>query len=149
MREWRCITAPRRPFPDQLVLTQPWSVTSSEEARGFPDRVVHYQFRHDQARRTLRGIDEQVGKAQRAVDGHAPVQRNRFIKLTGAIKSIRYPRTADASHPSNPPPSNGIDQTGVLGERGETNSDTVIEGPHSRGLARHWTLHGGGPILVQ
>ena len=27
-------------------------------------RVIHYQYRHDRARRTLRGIDEQVAKAQ-------------------------------------------------------------------------------------
>jgi hypothetical protein len=36
----------------------------------------------------LRGIDEQVAKAQRAVDGHAPVKRNRYIRLTGATKSV-------------------------------------------------------------
>jgi transposase len=36
----------------------------------------------------LRGIDEQVAKAQRAVDGKAAVKRNRFIKLTGATKTI-------------------------------------------------------------
>jgi len=23
-----------------------------------PDRVIHYQYRHDRARKTLRGIDE-------------------------------------------------------------------------------------------
>jgi hypothetical protein len=40
------------------------------------------------ARRTLRGIDEQVAKAQRAVDGKAAVKRNRFIKLTGLTKSV-------------------------------------------------------------
>src|SRR5205807_9652212 len=50
--------------------------------------VIHYQYRHDRARRTLRGIDEQVAKAQRAVDGHAPVKRNRYIQLTGATKSV-------------------------------------------------------------
>jgi Transposase DDE domain len=60
----------------------------SEKARGIPDRVVHYQFRHDRARKTLRGIDEQVAKAQRAVDGHAPVKRNRYIQLSGATKSV-------------------------------------------------------------
>jgi transposase len=74
--------------PDQLVLTQPWPATSSEKARGIPDRVIYYQFRHDRARRTLRGIDEQVTKAQKAVDGHAAVKRNRFIKLTGATKTV-------------------------------------------------------------
>ena len=36
----------------------------SEKARGIPDRVIYYQFRHDRARRTLRGIDEQVAKAR-------------------------------------------------------------------------------------
>jgi hypothetical protein len=44
----------------------------------------------------LRGIDEQVAKAERAVDGHAPVKRNRFIKLTGASKSINRELEAKA-----------------------------------------------------
>jgi hypothetical protein len=38
----------------------------------------------DRARRTLRGIDEQVAKAEKAVAGMVPVKRNRFVKLTGA-----------------------------------------------------------------
>jgi Transposase DDE domain len=86
-REWRD-KHPDEAVPDGLVLTQPWPATSSEKARGIPDRVIHYQFRHDRARRTLRGIDEQVAKAQRAVDGHAPVKRNRYIQLSGATKSV-------------------------------------------------------------
>ena len=45
-------------------------------------------------RPTLRGIDEQVAKAQRAVDGHAPVKRNRYIQLAGATKSVN--RTLEA-----------------------------------------------------
>lgn len=88
VREWRDKHPPDEAVPDQLVLTQPWPATSSEKARGIPDRVIYYQFRHDRARRTLRGIDEQIAKAQRAVDGHAPVKRNRFIKLTGATKTV-------------------------------------------------------------
>ncbi|MGV0656813.1 IS1634 family transposase, partial [Mycolicibacterium thermoresistibile] len=56
--------------------------------------VIYYQYRHDRARRTLRGIDEQIAKAQRAVDGHAPVKRNRFIQLTGATRSVN--RTLEA-----------------------------------------------------
>ena len=87
VREWRD-KHPDEATPDGLVLTQPWPATSSEKSRGIPDRVVHYQFRHDRARRTLRGIDEQVAKAQRAVDGHAPVKRNRYIQLSGASKSV-------------------------------------------------------------
>jgi transposase len=87
VREWRD-KHPDEQIPDGLVLTQPWPATSSEKARGIPDRVIYYQFRHDRARRTLRGIDEQVAKAQRAVDGHAPVKRNRYIQLSGATKSV-------------------------------------------------------------
>jgi hypothetical protein len=87
VREWHD-DHPDEAVPDGLVLTQPWPASSSEKARGIPDRVVYYQFRHDRARRSLRGIDEQVAKAQRAVDGKAAVKRNRFITLTGATKSI-------------------------------------------------------------
>ena len=87
VQEWRDKN-PGQEIPDGHVLTQPWPATSSEKARGIPDRVVHYQYRHDRARRSLRGIDEQVAKAQRAVDGKAAVKRNRFIKLTGATKSV-------------------------------------------------------------
>lgn len=87
VREWRD-KHPDEQIPDGLVLTQPWPSTSAEKTRGIPDRVIHYQYRHDRARKTLRGIDEQVAKAQRAVDGHAPVKRNRYIRLTGATKSV-------------------------------------------------------------
>jgi DDE family transposase len=93
VREWRD-KHPVEAIPDGLVLTQPWPSTSSEKARRIPDRVTHYQYRHDRARKTLRGIDEQIAKAQRAVDGHAPVKRNRYIQLTGATKSVN--RTLEA-----------------------------------------------------
>ena len=87
VRRWRD-THPDQAIPDGLTLTQPWPSSSSEKARGIPDRVIHYQYRHDRARRTLRGIDEQVRKAERAVDGHAPVKRNRYIQLSGATKTV-------------------------------------------------------------
>ena len=93
VREWRD-KHPDEVVPDGLVLTQPWPSTSAEKARRIPDRVIHYQFRHDRARRTRRGIDEQVRKAERAVDGHAPVKRNRYIQLSGATKSVN--RTLEA-----------------------------------------------------
>jgi transposase len=95
VREWRD-THPDEAIPHGQVFTQPWPTTSSEKARGIADRVVYYQYRYDRARRTLRGIDEQVAKAQRAVDGHAPVKRNRFIKLTGAAKSVNRELEAKA-----------------------------------------------------
>ncbi|MBK6869800.1 MAG: hypothetical protein IPG94_00010 [Kineosporiaceae bacterium] len=40
------------------------------------------------ARRTPRGIDEQVAKAEKAVAGKTAIKRNRFVKLTGADKSV-------------------------------------------------------------
>ena len=49
--------------------------------------MIYYQFRADRARRTLRGIDEQVAKAAKAVAGLAPVKRNRFIALDGATRA--------------------------------------------------------------
>ena len=40
--------------------------TTTKKTRSIPDRVIYYQYRHDRARRTLRGIDEQVGKAEKS-----------------------------------------------------------------------------------
>ena len=42
---------------------------------------IYYQYRTGRARRTLRGIDEQVAKAERAAAGRAQVKRNRFLTL--------------------------------------------------------------------
>ena len=39
------------------------------------------------ARRTLRGIDTQVAKAEKAVAGKIPVKRNRFVHLSGATRN--------------------------------------------------------------
>jgi hypothetical protein len=79
---------PGEQIPDGQIFTQPWPATSAEKACGIPDRVIYYQYRHDPARRALRGIDEQIAKAQHAVDGKAPVKRNRYIQLTGATKTV-------------------------------------------------------------
>ena len=89
-------STPTRRSPTGRSSPSPGRPPAAEKARGIPDRVVYYQYRHDRARRTLRGIDEQVAKAERAVDGHAPVKRNRFIKLTGATKSVNRDLEAKA-----------------------------------------------------
>lgn len=73
---------------DQQVFTAPWPATEAKKAAGRRDKVTYYQYRHDRARRTLRGIDEQVGKAEKAVAGKTAVKRNRFVKLTGGTKSV-------------------------------------------------------------
>jgi len=76
---------PREEIPDGHVFTQPWPAGPKDKRR---DQVIYYQYRADRARRTLHGIDEQVAKAAKAVAGLAPVKRNRFIALDGAVKSI-------------------------------------------------------------
>jgi hypothetical protein len=76
---------PSEQIPDGHVFTQPWPAGPSGGRR---DQVIYYQYRHDRARRMLRGIDEQVRKAEQAVAGNAPVKRNRFIQLSGGTKSV-------------------------------------------------------------
>jgi Transposase DDE domain len=88
--EWRR-GHPDEPIPDGLVLTQPRPAGPSDRRR---DEVVYYQYRADRARRTLRGIDEQVAKAEKAVAGKVPVKRNRFIRLVGGDKAVN--RTLEA-----------------------------------------------------
>jgi hypothetical protein len=82
--EWRC-RHPEQAPPDGLILTQPWPAGPRDQRR---DQVIYYQYRAQRARRTLHGIDEQIGKAEKAVAGKVPVKRNRFIKLVGADKSV-------------------------------------------------------------
>jgi len=84
---------PGEQIPDGHVFTQPWPATEASGRRG---KTVYYQYRHDRARRTLRGIDEQVAKAEKAVAGQAPVKRNRFIQLTGAARSVNRELEAKA-----------------------------------------------------
>jgi hypothetical protein len=74
-----------------LILTQPWPASPRDQRR---DQVIYYHYRADRGRRTLHGIDEQIGKAEKAVAGKVPDKRNRFIKLVGADKSVN--RTLEA-----------------------------------------------------
>jgi hypothetical protein len=90
--QWRREHPDEQP-PDGLILTQPWPAGPTDKRR---DQVIYYQYKHDRARRTLRGIDEQVGKAERAVAGKVPVKRNRFIRLVGADKSVNRDLEAKA-----------------------------------------------------
>jgi hypothetical protein len=84
---------PGEDIPDGYVFTQPWPAGPSSRRR---DQVIYYSYKADRARRTLRGIDEQVAKAAKAVAGLAPVKRNRFIKLDGAGKSVNRELEAKA-----------------------------------------------------
>jgi len=84
---------PGEDIPDGHVFTQLWPAGPSSRRR---DQWIYYQYRADRARRTLRGIDEQVAKAAKAVAGLAPVRRNRFIALDGAVKSVNRELEAKA-----------------------------------------------------
>jgi hypothetical protein len=84
VKQWRR-EHPGQDIPDGQIFTQPWLAGPKEDRR---DQVIYYQYRHGRARRTLRGIDEQVRKAEQAVAGKVPVKRNRFIKLSGGTRSV-------------------------------------------------------------
>jgi hypothetical protein len=76
---------PGEEIPDGHVFTQPWPAGPNGGRR---DQVIYYQYKADRARRTLRGIDEQVAKAEQAVAGKTPVKRNRFIRLSGGTRAV-------------------------------------------------------------
>jgi hypothetical protein len=76
---------PGQDIPDGHAFTQPWPAGPNGGRR---DQVIYYQYKADRARRTLRGIDEQVAKAEQAVAGKAPVKRNRFIQLSGGTRQV-------------------------------------------------------------
>jgi len=89
---WRD-THPDAEIPDGHVFVQPWPAGPSDKRR---DHTIFYQYRADRARRTLRGIDQQIAKAENAVAGRTAVKRNRYVHLTGATKSIN--RTLEAKN---------------------------------------------------
>jgi Transposase DDE domain len=90
--EWRD-AHPDAEIPDGHVFVQPWPAGPADRRR---DHTIFYQYRADRARRTLRGIDQQITKAENAVAGRTPVKRNRYVRLTGATKSIN--RTLEAKN---------------------------------------------------
>jgi hypothetical protein len=87
---------PGQDLPDRQVFTQPWPATGAQKAAGRRDKMIYYQYRADRGRRTLRGIDEQVAKAEKAVAGLVPVKRNRFITLAGGQNSVNRELEAKA-----------------------------------------------------
>jgi hypothetical protein len=84
VKQWRR-EHPGCDIPDGHIFTQPWPAGPNGGRR---DQVIYYQYKADRARRTLRGIDEQVRKAEQAVAGKAPVKRNRFVQLSGGSRSV-------------------------------------------------------------
>jgi transposase len=91
VKQWRR-EHPGQPVPGGHIFTQPWPAGPA----GGRDKVIYYQYRHDRARRALRGIDTQVAKAEKAVAGQAPVKRNRFIRLSGGTRTVNRDLEAKA-----------------------------------------------------
>jgi transposase len=84
---------PGQDIADGQVFTQRWPAGPNGGRR---DQVIYYQYRADRARRTLRGINEQVSKAEKAVAGQVPIKRNRFIQLAGDTHTINRELEAKA-----------------------------------------------------
>jgi hypothetical protein len=90
--EWRR-THPGEPLADGQIFVQPIIMGTKADPRR---RIIFYQYRADRARRTLKGIDQQIAKAQKAVEGQAAIKRNRFVQLAGATKTINRELEAKA-----------------------------------------------------
>jgi transposase len=90
--DWRA-RHPDTEIPDGHVFIQPWPAGPADHRR---DHTFFYSYRADRARRTLRGIDQQVTKAENAVAGKTPIKRNRYVRLAGAAKSVN--RTLEAKN---------------------------------------------------
>ena len=84
LAQWRR-EHPGEQIGDGQVFTLRWPAL---EGSGRRDQVIYYQYKADRARRTLRGIDEQVTKAEQAVAGKMPVKRNRFVQLSGGTRKV-------------------------------------------------------------
>jgi transposase len=90
--EWRR-THPGEPIADGQIFVQPWVMGTKADPRR---RTIFYQYRADRARRTLKGIDQQIGKAEKAIRGEAAIKRNRFVQLTGGTKTVNRDLEAKA-----------------------------------------------------
>jgi len=87
VKQWRR-EHPGAPIPDGHIFAQPWPAGPNGGRR---DQVIYYQYRADRARRALRGIDQQVAKAEKAVAGQIPVNG------TGSSSSPAGRRASTAS----------------------------------------------------
>jgi hypothetical protein len=90
--QWRR-AHPDQPIADGQIFTQPWVMGTKAGPRR---RTIFYQYRADRARRALKGIDQQIVKAEKAIRGEAAIKRNRFVQLTGGSKSVNRDLEAKA-----------------------------------------------------
>jgi hypothetical protein len=86
IQEWRQRNPGADPA-DGLTAFQPALMGVRADLRR---RTIHYQYKADRARRGLRGIDEQIRKAETTAAGHAQagLKRNRFLTLSGGVRTV-------------------------------------------------------------
>jgi hypothetical protein len=84
VKKWRQ-DHPDEPIPDGQIFIQPTVMGPKNDKR---TRKIFYQYRSDRAKRTLKGIDQQIAKAEKAIKGQTAIKRNRYVQLTGATKTI-------------------------------------------------------------
>ncbi|WP_459251248.1 IS1634 family transposase [Tessaracoccus sp.] len=83
----------RREHPDtDYVDGQIWTIAdrSGRGPDGIPHSITYYQYSADRARRSRKGIAEQVRKAEDAVAGKTAVKRNRYVDLHKPTKTVNY-----------------------------------------------------------
>lgn len=77
---------------DDYVDGQIWVTTNHQNSTNptATGSVTYYQYSSDRARRSRRGIREQLDKARRAVEGKAPIKRNRYVNLKAPDKVVNF-----------------------------------------------------------
>jgi hypothetical protein len=91
--QWRKMH-PNEAINDGQVFIQPTIMGTKADPRR---RTIFYQYRADRARRTLKGIDQQIAKAEKAVTaGPAAIKRNRFVQLSGGTRRVNRDLEAKA-----------------------------------------------------
>jgi hypothetical protein len=84
VKKWR-LAHPGEPIGDGQIFVQPTTMGPKTDQRR---RTIIYQYRTDRAKRSLKGIDQQITKAEKAIKGQAAIKRNRFVQLTGGTRTI-------------------------------------------------------------
>nr|WP_244977360.1 IS1634 family transposase [Corynebacterium lizhenjunii] len=87
--QWR-IDHPDEDYAHGQIWSQPSYTHGRSSKLKKPDSVTHFHYSHDRARRSLRGIDEQLAKAARAVEGKVAIKRNRYVDLKAPNKKVNY-----------------------------------------------------------
>ena len=87
IQAWRT-RHPDTDYTDQQI----WSIAdrAGRGPNGTPHSITYYQYSDDRARRTRKGIAEQVRKAEQAVAGKTAIKRNRYVNLKAPGKSVNY-----------------------------------------------------------